>query len=362
MLVEQLLNGELLYFRDGPNLDKLKNVHYLRLLFDLFIVKCPIFRSQPPVFWNSLNNLLNNLPRLSRIEQRGEKSKRDRLFRKLQKIGVVYFYNTVRTSYEIKLGNPIPLSYDTQDAPNLSEARAAKAATAAAAASGSPSSGIGQTSTPPPSSPSTGKSKRVEFLEGESKAYYKMIQQLIGELVTPGGLSKFLAALKVHKTFNTLPEGYRVVFEKTQEFMCYYIEGALANDARYARLKKMYDTIPFTALPAILAIANPMKLLSGLLGLCLAKPLGARNFRPRSVKIRVRNPLTVEVERLKKDIHNPTVFQKANNFVEGMFQDTTLLAQVNMDSGLSPHPFLSPFLVFITLFSHPNWICHLSFR
>lgn len=326
MLLEQLLETEIIYFRDGPNLDKLKNVQYLRLLFELFIVKCPIFRSQPPVFWNSLNNLMNNLPRLSRIEQRGEKSKRDRLFRKLQKVGLMFFYNSVRTQHEVNRKKPIYLGYDTPDAPKVPLKT---------------TEGVPIAVTPPPSevgatTPQTpvfgGRTKREEFLAAESKAYYKLLQGLIGELVTPGGLSKFLTALKANKTYNTLPEEYRVVFDKTQEFMCYYLEGALANDARYARLKKMYDTIPFTALPAILAIANPMKLLSGLLGLALAKPLGARNLLQRIVKIMVLNPLEAEIDRLRKDIRDANIFLKVKNFVSAMFSDANLLSQVAMDS------------------------------
>eukprot|EP01102_Stenamoeba_stenopodia_P016652 TRINITY_DN583_c0_g1_i1.p1 TRINITY_DN583_c0_g1~~TRINITY_DN583_c0_g1_i1.p1 ORF type:complete len:832 (-),score=252.69 TRINITY_DN583_c0_g1_i1:235-2610(-) len=318
MLIESSLENELVFFRNVPNLDKLQSTHYLRVMFDVFIVKCPVFKSQPPMFWTSLNQLMNNLPQLSRVEQRGEKSKRDQLFRKLQKLGVMFFYSAVRTSSEAKAGKLIELGYDTPDAPKVQ---------AVATAYVDKSSGDAQQA-----ELRTTKTKREEFLENESKNFYTMLKDLVARLVVPGELQEFLHLLRSNKTYHTLPNHYCHIFEKTRDFVCLLAEGALQNDARYARLKKMHDTIPFNALPAILALTNPMKLLSGLLGLGLAKPLGAKNLLQRLVKIMTLNPLDAEVSRLKKLIKTPAIYAKVDAYIEAMFQDTTLLQQLAMNS------------------------------
>jgi hypothetical protein len=145
-----------------------------------------------------------------------------------------------------------------------------------------------------------------------------------------------------------LPQDYKDFIEQLHRYLTFYIEARFDNDAEFQRFKKTFDAIPHNALAPILAIANPIKFLSGLLSLVLVKPLGRKNVMQRLIKIMFLNPLVAENQSFAKELPE-LVTTKITNYVAEVFVNQQLLRELSMNSGIIYfHSFIS--FHFISLF------------
>jgi hypothetical protein len=125
------------------------------------------------------------------------------------------------------------------------------------------------------------------------------------------GIKGILNKVKEAKTVVELPHDYQKVFSFVHRHFGPRIQEELGSSAkRVSKLKTMYILAPKTynkkiflffsnkkrAIKTIFKITNPISVVSGMLNLFLARPLGARNLLQRMLAV------ATDIERTERDI------------------------------------------------------------
>jgi hypothetical protein len=92
------------------------------------------------------------------------------------------------------------------------------------------------------------------------------------------GYAQIFDVVRTHDKIADLPPAYQQLAKCVSKLVALWVEKEMRNEKQLAKLKKVYRLTPIRAIRAALSIANPVKLMNGLINIFVARPFGSRNM------------------------------------------------------------------------------------
>eukprot|EP01116_Phalansterium_solitarium_P008016 TRINITY_DN2118_c0_g1_i1.p1 TRINITY_DN2118_c0_g1~~TRINITY_DN2118_c0_g1_i1.p1 ORF type:complete len:625 (-),score=163.57 TRINITY_DN2118_c0_g1_i1:554-2428(-) len=125
-----------------------------------------------------------------------------------------------------------------------------------------------------------------------SSAVKEGLQIIVRDMVKHGGAERLFEIVRNASAIDLLPAAYRAVMHGLTDSMLPRIQQEMADPKKVSRASTFYTLCPRRAIYGLLNMSNPLKRVSGLLNLFLARPFGARSLLQRMFESIVELPKT----------------------------------------------------------------------
>lgn len=106
----------------------------------------------------------------------------------------------------------------------------------------------------------------------------EVFQRILVEAEHHGGYNHLFRIVKSTPHLNNLPPIYQRLGKCISQSLALWVGKELRDMKQVGKLKRVYTLTPIRAIRAVMGIANPVKLMQGLISLFIARPFGTRNL------------------------------------------------------------------------------------